>query len=245
MSDTTQKAKGPEDKPEAPKLFGPSEMPASAIANLPVLENYAHKPSPLPKFADERFQYFAVRLQGDAGYWPALPFELDTLLCNPDPHRSRLYPRGRSGERFPGNKYETPDRNAVVHVQLEGGQSVVMYLADAFAHDLVILQEVTEKRRAWRRVDSSDIVYFEDPHAAANGQWQPVVQVVGWCPLKGPDDNGYPTDHGRIWSKGEKVEGRADLIGTGECLKCTTRSLKVEALKKINDLRGSTLEIIQ
>ena len=76
------------------------------------------------------------------------------------------------------------------------------------------------------------------------GQWQPIVEVVGWCPLKGPDDNGYPTDHGRIYAKGEKVDGRSDLLGTGACLKCRTRQLKTDALKKVMDLRGETLELI-
>lgn len=205
---------------------------------LPVLTDadLAFEPLALPTFADERFTFYAVRLEGDEGYWPAVPIEnQSTHLCHPDGKQNRIYPAFDPGQRRPRAQFENPEHNLVVNAHTVDGPKA-MYLADAMLHRLANTGTISVPRRAWQRVDSTSVVYFEDPRAASNTSWRRVVEVVGWCPLKAVDEHGYPGDHGVVFGEGEDLgKGRK---GTGWCLTCKKGGVERQkrALKRITQI---------
>lgn len=199
----------------------------------------AYEPLSLPEFADERFAFYAVRLEGDEGYWPALPVDgLKVHLCHPDVDKKRIYPPFDPGHRRPRAQFENPDHNLVVMAHTpEGGKP--MYMADVLLYGLPNTGAVNVARRGWRRVDNPDVVYFEDLRAAANTPWKHVVEIVGWCPLKAIDDHGYPGDHGVVHGAGEAISRNRE--GTGWCLTCKKGGIdrQKRALKRITQIRDT------
>jgi hypothetical protein len=192
---------------------------------------------PLPEFPDPRFAYYAVRLDGDGGYWPARLIEgRTTPLCHSDSAQKRIYPPSDPGRRHPKSKYETPDKNIIVNARLKDGSTRPMYLADVIAMGLPHTGQVNVERRCWERIDENDFRYFEDPKAAAMTSWKRVVEVVGWCPLTQDDEHGYPAQHGEIAPVGEKVPGTGK-VSDGSCFKCGTNvERRRQALNKIRAL---------
>lgn len=215
-----------------------TDTKAPTAQSLPFLtdEELDFEALPLPEFDDARFSYYAVRLKGDEGYWPARLIEVQrTTLCHPEPEHKRIYPPFDPQNRHPRAKYENPGLNIVVKAHTPEGARP-MYLADIGLYSLQHTGQVNVERRCWERIDDITVRYFEDPRAAATGNWKSVVEVVGWCPLTEDDDHGYPAQHGPITPKGEKIPGTGK-VSDGSCTKCGTNIEKRRAaLNKIRNL---------
>lgn len=149
---------------------------------------------PIPCSTKEPFLY-AIRLQGQKGFWPAEPSE--QILELADPRKPRTVPAFRTAS-----------------LEANAAAPLNPWL------DKDTGEPRLRRVREWRILgrNRSGEPCYEDPAICLGRSVCRVVEVQFWCPIRGADrDTGIPSDHGLY--RGEVPD---DPLRTGACPECAS-----------------------
>jgi len=208
-------------KPTTPNLAAlggvATEVVEEAAASSTAIETKAKagfKYLPLPEVVKDWPVMYAVRLDGQDGYWPAFMEEREVPEVDPD--HPWVYPTQQPGIRHPMASYEKPMQN----VQ-----------RDDYGMPIKI------SVRCWVRADDRSVIYHEHTGAAAGTPYPPIVEIVPWCPIYMHDRNGHLTPHAEYFpmdddSRFNKTPGQCQVCHNDPEIRPDNRAERIAKIKR-------------